>query len=63
MARVTLDTLTFDLNTGEHCDIALGQVHRLSNLTTQRVEIIEVQFGTYLGEDDVVRLVDDYGRA
>ncbi|TXT40976.1 MAG: mannose-6-phosphate isomerase [Comamonadaceae bacterium] len=63
MARVTLDTLTFDLKTGEHCDIALGQVHRLSNLTTQRVEIIEVQFGTYLGEDDVVRLVDDYGRA
>jgi mannose-6-phosphate isomerase-like protein (cupin superfamily) len=62
-ARVTLDADTFDLTVGQHCDIALGQVHRLSTVTAEPVEIIEVQFGAYLGEDDIVRLGDDYGRA
>lgn len=62
-ARVTLGEQTFDLMVGQHCDIALGQVHRLTNVTTHPVEIIEVQFGAYLGEDDIVRLGDDYGRA
>lgn len=61
-ARVTLDDQVFDLAPGEHCDIALGQVHRLANLTREPVEIVEVQFGSYLGEDDIVRLSDDYGR-
>lgn len=40
----------------------MGEVHRLANLTLAPVEIIEVQFGRYLGEDDIVRLQDDYGR-
>ena len=62
-ARVTLDAQTFDLGVGQHCDIALGQVHRLTNVTEQPVEIVEVQFGAYLGEDDITRLGDDYGRA
>ena len=62
VARVTLDDRTFDLPTGGHCDIAIGQVHRLANVTTDPVEIVEVQFGSYLGEDDIVRLQDDYGR-
>ena len=61
-ARVTLGADTFELAVGQHCDIALGQVHRLSNATLEPVEIIEVQFGAYLGEDDIVRLGDDYGR-
>ena len=61
-ARVTLGADTFDLMVGQHCDIAPGQVHRLSNLTAEPLEIIEVQFGAYLGEDDIVRLGDDYGR-
>jgi mannose-6-phosphate isomerase-like protein (cupin superfamily) len=61
-ARVTRAEDTFDLTVGQHCDITLGQVHRLANLTGGPVEIIEVQFGTYLGEDDIVRLSDDYGR-
>ena len=61
-ARVTLGERSFDLVAGEHCDIALGQVHRLANLTSEPMEIIEVQFGAYLGEDDIVRLGDDYGR-
>jgi mannose-6-phosphate isomerase-like protein (cupin superfamily) len=62
-ARVMLDAQTFDLGVGQHCDIALGQVHRLTNVTEQPVEIVEVQFGAYLGEDDITRLGDDYGRA
>jgi mannose-1-phosphate guanylyltransferase/mannose-6-phosphate isomerase len=61
-ARVTLDERQFDLRPGEYCDIAIGQVHRLANLTDGPVEIVEVQFGSYLGEDDIVRLQDDYGR-
>ena len=62
-ARVTLDAKEFDLLPGQSCDISVGQVHRLANTTDAPVEIVEVQFGSYLGEDDIVRLQDDYGRA
>ncbi len=62
-AQVTLGEDTLVLTVGQHCDIGPGQVHRLANLTSEPMEIIEVQFGTYLGEDDIVRLGDDYGRA
>jgi mannose-1-phosphate guanylyltransferase/mannose-6-phosphate isomerase len=61
-AHVTLGDQVFDLGVGEHCDIALGQVHRIANHTQEPVEIVEVQFGAYLGEDDIERLQDDYGR-
>ena len=61
-ARITLDERQFDLQSGQACGIAVGQVHRLSNLTAEPVEIVEVQFGDYLGEDDIVRLEDNYGR-
>ena len=62
-AHVTLDDQVFDLQVGQHCDIALGQVHRIANRSTDAlVEIVEVQFGDYLGEDDIVRLEDKYGR-
>ena len=42
--------------------IPLGEVHRLANPGTIPLEIIEVQSGSYLGEDDIVRLEDTYGR-
>jgi mannose-6-phosphate isomerase len=61
-ARITVGEREFDLGVGEHCDIPLGAVHRLANLTSEPVEIIEVQLGGYLGEDDIVRLQDDHGR-
>jgi mannose-6-phosphate isomerase len=51
------------LQVGQHCDIAVGQIHRLANRTHEPVEIIEVQLGSYLGEDDITRLADDFGRA
>ncbi len=62
VAHVTLDDREFELPVGGHCDIARAQVHRLTNHTDAPVEIVEVQFGDYLGEDDIVRLQDDYGR-
>jgi mannose-6-phosphate isomerase len=62
IAHVTLNDKQFDLTVGQHVDIAAGVVHRLSNKTDAALEIVEVQFGAYLGEDDIVRLQDDYGR-
>ena len=44
-------------------DIAIGQAHRCENRGTAPVVFIEVQHGTYFGEDDIVRLEDDFGRA
>ena len=62
-ARITVGVRELDLLPGQHIDIAIGEVHRLANQTLGPVEIIEVQFGSYLGEDDIVRLQDDYGRS
>ncbi|WP_296443535.1 phosphomannose isomerase type II C-terminal cupin domain [Rhodoferax sp. UBA5149] len=62
-ACITVGEHQLTLGVGEHVDIAVDEVHRLANLTAEPVEIVEVQFGSYLGEDDIVRLSDDYGRA
>ncbi len=62
-AQVTVGERLMELVSGQHIDIAVGEVHRLANLTADPVEIVEVQFGDYLGEDDIVRLQDDYGRS
>ena len=48
---------------GRRIDIAIGQAHRCENRGTTPVVFIEVQHGTYFGEDDIVRLEDDFGRA
>jgi mannose-1-phosphate guanylyltransferase/mannose-6-phosphate isomerase len=53
--------LTLTENQGTY--IPVGQKHRLSNPGKVPLEIIEVQSGSYLGEDDIVRLEDTYGRA
>ena len=50
------------LKENESTFIPLGEKHRLSNPTKELLEIIEVQSGNYLGEDDIVRLDDGYGR-
>jgi len=52
----------FSLNKGESTYIPLGVVHALENKTNEPLEVIEVQSGTYLGEDDIVRFDDTYGR-
>ena len=61
-AIATVGDKVLELAPGQHVDIAIGEVHRLANKTTGPVEIVEVQYGDYLGEDDIVRLQDDYGR-
>ena len=62
-AEVTCDDRVFDLHENESTYIPLGSVHRLRNNGTEPVELIEVQSGSYLGEDDIVRLEDVYGRS
>lgn len=63
VAEVTCDDKVFDLHENESTYIPLGSVHRLRNRGDQPVELIEVQSGHYLGEDDIVRLEDVYGRS
>jgi len=61
-ARITRDDEVFDLGENESTYIPIGAVHRIENPGTETVQIIEVQSGGYLGEDDIVRLDDTYGR-
>lgn len=61
-ARVTLDDQEITLNAGEYVDIAIGAAHRIENPGAEKVIFVEVQRGDYLGEDDIVRLQDDFGR-
>ncbi len=61
-AQVTRGEETFLLSENESTYIPIGEVHRLSNPGKVFLEMIEVQSGTYLGEDDIVRLEDIYGR-
>ena len=63
MARVTRDREVFDLVANQSAYIPLGAVHRLENPGKEALHLIEVQSGDYLGEDDIVRLEDHYGRA
>jgi mannose-1-phosphate guanylyltransferase / mannose-6-phosphate isomerase len=61
-ARVTRGDEVFDLNIGHSTEIPLETRHRLENPGQEMLHIIEVQNGPYLGEDDIVRFQDDYGR-
>ena len=62
-ARVTLDGTVTTLSPGQAIDIPTGAAHRVANDGATDVVFIEVQHGTYFGEDDIVRLEDDFGRA
>ena len=61
-ARITRNDEEFDLAVNESTYIAPGDVHRIANPFDEPVHIIEVQCGDYLGEDDIVRIDDSYGR-
>ena len=63
IARITRDDEVFDLSANESTYIPIGAVHRIENPGDEPLHIIEVQCGDYLGEDDIVRLEDNYGRA
>lgn len=61
-ARITRENEVFDLRRNQYAFIPLGSRHRIENPGSELLEIIEVQVGDYLGEDDIVRLEDRYGR-
>lgn len=61
-AEVTCGSKTLLLTENQSTFIPLGETHRLANPGSIPLEIIEVQSGSYLGEDDIVRFQDDYGR-
>ncbi len=61
-ARVILDGGEVFVELGETIDIPVGAAHRIENPGTDKLIFIEIQRGSYLGEDDITRLQDDYGR-
>ena len=61
-AEVTIDGTTAMLSENESTYIPIGSTHRLGNPGRIELELIEVQTGSYLGEDDIVRLEDDFSR-
>ena len=61
-ARITCDDKTFLLSENESTYIPIGATHRIENPGKVALHIIEVQSGSYLGEDDIVRFEDNYGR-
>ena len=62
-ATVTVDESVIKVAVTEHVHIPLQAMHRLENDTDLPVVLIEVQTGSYLGEDDIVRYDDIYGRS
>lgn len=62
-ATCIVDGETIVAGPGASVDIALGQAHRICNQADETLVIIEVQRGDYTGEDDIIRLEDDYGRS
>ena len=61
-AKVTLDGQEILATAGVAVDVPAGAAHRIENIGTEKLIFIEIQRGTYLGEDDIQRLQDDYGR-
>ena len=61
-ARVTLDGVDIELAAGDAIDIPRASAHRIANEGSTDLVFVEVQHGTYFGEDDIERLEDDFGR-
>ena len=61
-ATITKGSRTFDLNSNQSTFIDIKEIHRLENKTSKILKLVEVQTGKYLGEDDIVRIEDKYGR-
>jgi mannose-6-phosphate isomerase len=60
---VTLDGMDVPVHRGSTIDVGLGVAHRIHNTGSKPLAFVEVQHGDYFGEDDIVRLEDDYGRS
>jgi mannose-6-phosphate isomerase len=64
IAKVTLNGQEILVRPGESVDIGIGDKHRAENIgDNEMLVFIEVQTGDYFGEDDIIRLEDDFGRA
>ena len=61
-ATVILDDKTIEIPCGQHIYIPVKSRHRIENRGKEKIRIVEVQTGSYLGEDDIIRYEDDYGR-
>ena len=61
-ATVEVDSVVKELQPGESVFIPIGSKHRLENKGSQELKLIEIQTGTYFGEDDIIRYEDRYGR-
>jgi len=61
-ARITRDSDVFELEENQSTYIPAGMIHRLENPGDDPLHLIEIQSGGYLGEDDIIRLEDNYGR-
>ena len=62
IATVTLDNKVVDIRETEIVNIPVSTKHRVENRSNEDLIFIETQTGTYFGEDDIVRIEDDYGR-
>jgi len=61
-ARVTINGHDTIVKSGATVDIPAGAAHRIENVGSEMLVFIEIQRGTYFGEDDIERLQDDFGR-
>lgn len=61
-AQVTVDGSVREIGPGESVQFGIGVLHRIENIGTDEVIFVEVQTGTYFGEDDIERVEDDFGR-
>lgn len=60
--EVEIDGKITEISYGDHCYIPAGAVHRISNTNEKKLIFIEIQVGSYFGEDDIYRIEDDYDR-
>ncbi len=61
-AEVMLDGVISQPSIGQTITVAVGALHRITNIGSDEVIFVEVQTGTYFGEDDIERVEDDFGR-
>ena len=62
LAKVEIDSKILILEENQSTYIPQGSTHRLSNVGKEDLKIIEIQSGSYIGEDDIIRIEDKYGR-
>jgi mannose-6-phosphate isomerase len=62
VATVVIEGETFEKLPGETVSVEAGQLHRIGNRGSEELVFVEIQTGTYFGEDDIERIEDDYAR-